>query len=70
MSRLSVKGAARRSGFSRSHIRYLARHSRIKAKKFADRWIIYEDSLEAYQRHSEGMGAKKHAGLPSAEEVE
>ena len=45
---ISTEEAARRSGYSVSHISVLSRNGRLLARRVGRRWLIDEQALEAF----------------------
>lgn len=61
MSGLTVKQAARRSGYSETHIRRLINEEKIKGERFGERSLVVDqDSLDDYAARMGGLGTLKH----------
>ena len=61
-SELMPAEAAQRSGYSTGHIRWLARHGRIRFRRIGQRVILVDaSSLDAYVARMRRLGKKKHA---------
>ena len=54
--RISVKAAARFSGYSVQYLRRLLRSGRLDGIKIGQVWLIKIASLEAYLKHATCMG--------------
>ncbi len=48
------------TGYAPEYLRQLARADKLKARKFAGRWIYYEPELVAYRRRMNALGRRKH----------
>ena len=57
---ISVKDAAIKFGMSEGLIRQLALRGRIRGRKFANVWMIDEESVRQYRQQMELLGSRKH----------
>jgi len=57
---ISVKEASVQFGYSQSHIRNLLGKGMLDGQKFANVWMVSQQSLEAHKVAMAQMGAKKH----------
>jgi len=60
---LTVPQAVEKSGFTKEHVRYLARTGRIEAIRFGQVWAVDPDSLDAYLATERKRGPKRRAEL-------
>ena len=59
---LMPEEAAERSGYSTGHIRWLARHGKVRFRRLGQRVILVDaGSLDAYVARMRRLGKKKHA---------
>jgi excisionase family DNA binding protein len=56
---LTVKEAAKLSGYDPEHIRRLIREDEIKARKFSIVWMVNRESLLEYVRKAQAWGKKR-----------
>jgi excisionase family DNA binding protein len=56
---ISVRDAAKLSGYNKEHITRLIREGKIKAQKFSIVWQVSRSSLEAYIGKTEKLGTKR-----------
>ncbi|MEK6753469.1 MAG: helix-turn-helix domain-containing protein [Chloroflexota bacterium] len=56
---LTVRDAAKLSGYDPEHIRRLVREDKIKARKFSIVWMVDRKSLLAYLDKAQAMGEKR-----------
>ena len=56
---LTVREAAKLSGYNADHLRELIRDGKIKARKFSIVWMVSRESLLAYLAKSQAMGEKR-----------
>jgi excisionase family DNA binding protein len=60
--RITVTEAAKLTGYSEGHIRWLIRHGRIEAERIGQRvYLIDRQSLLEYADRMQELGTKKHA---------
>ena len=56
---ISVRDAAKLTGYNKEHITRLIREGKIEAKKFSIVWQISRDSLQAYIAKAEKLGNRR-----------
>lgn len=56
---LTVKEAAKLSGYNADHLRELIRDGKIQARKFSIVWQVNKESLLAYMKKTQAMGEKR-----------
>jgi len=56
---LTVRGAAKLSGYDPEHVRRLIREDKVKARKFSIVWMVNRESLLAYMAKAQAMGEKR-----------
>lgn len=56
---LTVKEAAKLSGYNADHLRELIREGKIKARKFSIVWMVDRKSLLAYKEKAQASGEKR-----------
>jgi len=56
---LTIKEAAKASGYTHVHLQDLARQHRIKAKKIVTVWLVSKSSLERYIKEQTERGEKR-----------
>ena len=48
------------TGYGAEYLRQLARADKIKAQKFAGRWVFNREDLREYKRRMDALGRRKH----------
>jgi len=56
---LTLKEAAKESGYNPIHLRDLLRQGRIKGRKVVTVWLVSKSSLTAYLREQQAKGEKR-----------
>lgn len=56
---LTLKEAAKESGYNPIHLRDLLRQGRIKGRKVVTVWLVSRKSLDAYLREQQARGEKR-----------
>ncbi len=56
---LTVKDAAKKSGYDQEHIRRLIRNGEIKGRKFSIVWMVSSTSLLEYIKTAQALGKKR-----------
>ena len=56
---ISVRDAAKLSGYNKEHITRLIREGKIKAKKFGFVWQVSRSSILDYTEKTEKLGGKR-----------
>lgn len=57
---ITTSEAVDATGYASEYLRRLARTNKLRARKFAGRWIYHEPDLVAYKRRMDTLGRKKH----------
>lgn len=56
---ITTDEAASLTGYARAYVRRLARQGQVGASKVAQEWLIEKESLLAYRRQMDGLGAQR-----------
>ena len=56
---LTVREAAKLSGYNADHLRELIREGKIKARKFSIVWMVDRESLLTYKAKAQASGEKR-----------
>jgi len=56
---LTIEEATRRSGYTASYLRDLARAGKIKSRKIVIVWLLSKTSLDAYLREQDKRGERR-----------
>lgn len=56
---ITTKEAAELTGYSIQYVRRLVRQERVKARKWANTWMIDKDALFSYKEKMDGLGDNK-----------
>ncbi len=57
---ITTDEAQRLTGYTRAHIRYLAGHGLVKARKVGRDWVVSRESLLAHVEEMKRLGTAKH----------